>query len=91
MTNQVILSPLQENEIRIRKDYRTLSITTIEQSIFMVVARYLADHPACTYRIALHMKTDCHHIRPKLRRMEKMGYVIAESNGSNNIVWSLTK
>ena len=85
------LSTFQENEIRIRNDYRTMSITDLEQSIFMVVARYLADHPACTYRIALHMKTDCHHIRPKLRRMEKMGYVSAESNGSNNIVWSLTK
>ncbi len=85
------LSPLQENEIRIRKDHRTMAITGLEQSLFMVVARYLDDRAACTYRIAKHMKTDCHHIRPKLRRMEKMGYVVAESNGSNNIVWSLTK
>lgn len=84
------MSALTDNEIRITKDWQTMAVTTAEQAQYLKIARYLGDSPATTtYMVGLHMREDCSIIRRDLRRMEKLGYVVADSNGSNNICWSL--
>lgn len=84
------MSTLTDNEIRITKDWQTMAVTTAEQAQYLKIARYLGDSPATTtYMVGLHMREDCSIIRRDLRRMEKLGYVVADSNGSNNICWSL--
>ena len=84
------MSVLEENEIRIAKDWQTMTVTTTEQAQYLKIARYLGDSPATTtYMVGLHMREACPVVRRDLRRMEKLGYVVADSNGSNNICWSL--
>lgn len=84
------MSVLTENEIRIAKDWQTMAIDSGEQAQFLKIARYLGELPATTtYMVSLHMRESCSIIRGDLRRMEKLGYVVADSNGSNNICWSL--
>ena len=84
------MSVLNENEIRIAKDWQAMSITTVEQAQYMKIARYLGDSPATTtYMVGLHMREACSVVRRDLRKMERLGYAVADSNGSNNIYWSL--
>lgn len=84
------MSVLEENEIRIGKDWQTMTVTTTEQAQYLKIARYLGDSPATTtYMVGLHMREACAVVRRDLRKMEKLGYVVADSNGSNNICWSL--
>lgn len=80
---------LESIHSKIRNDYQHLSVTTSELAGFLALAGYLALSPACTYRVSLFYRQDCTSTRKALRRMERMGYVHGESNGSNNIVWSL--
>lgn len=79
-----------ENEIRILKDYRQMAITTTEHGIYMRIIRYMSEgFSTSTYRIARHLRCECREARKFLRKMEGRGYVIADSNGSNNICWVL--
>lgn len=84
------MSVLTDNEIRIAKDWQTMAIDSGEQAQFLKIARYLGEARATsTYMVSLHMRESCSIIRGDLRRMEKLGYVTADSNGSNNICWAL--
>ncbi|MBJ2206160.1 hypothetical protein JFT33_06125 [Pseudomonas carnis] len=84
------MSVLTENEIRIAKDWQAMTVTTNEQAQYLKIARYLGDSPATTtYMVGLHIREACSVVRRDLRKMEKLGYVVADSNGSNNICWSL--
>ena len=84
------MSRLMGTEIRIAKDWQTMTITTSEQGRYLKIARYLGEALATsTYMVGLHMRESCAIIRKDLRRMEKLGYVTADSNGSNNICWAL--
>lgn len=83
------LSPRQENEIRIRKHYRTCTITTVEQALFLEVVDVLDVCAHSTQGVAWAIKTTTNHARKVLRRMQDMGYVTGESNGSNKTTWSL--
>ncbi len=84
------MSVIKEVEIRIAKDWQTLAVTTRQQARYLAIARYLGDSPATTtYMVGLHMREACSIIRGDLRRMEKLGYVLADSNGSNSICWRL--
>lgn len=84
------MSIIKEVETHIAKDWQTMAITTGQQAQYLAIARYLSDSPATTtYMVGLHMREACSIIRGDLRRMEKLGYVLADSNGSNNICWRL--
>lgn len=84
------MSLLIENEIRIAKDWQMMAIDSGEQAQFLKIARYFGESRATTtYMVSLHMRESCSITRGDLRRMEKLGYVVADSNGSNNICWSL--
>ncbi|CRM73239.1 MULTISPECIES: hypothetical protein [Pseudomonas] len=84
------MSLLSENEIRIKKDWQMAAITTVDEARYIKIARYLGELPATTtYMVSLHLRESCDLVRRDLRRMEKHGYVVADSNGSNNICWSL--
>ena len=84
------MSLLANNEVRIAKDWQMMTITTGEQAQYLKIARYLGEAPATTtYMVGLHMRESCAIIRKDLRRMEKLGYVTTDSNGSNNIYWAL--
>lgn len=77
-------------EIRIAKDWQMLSITSGDKARYLKIVRYLAgSHATSTYMVALHLREACGVVRRDLRKMEKRGYVTADSNGSNNIYWSL--
>lgn len=77
-------------EIRIEKDWQNMSITSGDRPRYLKIVRYLAgSHATSTYMVARHLREDCNIVRRDLRKMEKRGYVIADSNGSNNIYWSL--
>lgn len=79
-----------EFETRIAKDWQTMSITSGDQARYLKIARYLAgSYATSTYMVARHLREACGIVRRDLRKMEKRGYVIADSNGSNNIYWSL--
>lgn len=78
------------NEVRLHRDWQALSVTTRNQVRFLKIINYLGESPATTtYMVSLHMRESCSIIRGDLRRMEKLGYVVGDSNGSNNICWSL--
>lgn len=78
------------NEKRIVEDWRQMSITTPDRLRFNKIVRYLGEsHATSTYMVSLHMRESCDVIRRDLKRMEKRGYVVSDSNGSNNIYWSL--
>jgi len=80
----------KEVETRIAKDWQTLSITSGDQARYLKIVRYLAgSHATSTYMVSRHLREACSVVRRDLRKMEKRGYVIADSNGSNNIYWSL--
>lgn len=84
------MSIIKEVETRIARDWQMMNVTTNEQAQYLKIARYLGDSPATTtYMVGLHMREACSIIRGDLRRMEKLGYVLADSNGSNNICWRL--
>lgn len=84
------MSALVENEIRIAKDWQSMAITTAEQARYLKIARYLGGSAGTsTYIVSRHLREACSVVRRDLRKMEKLGYVAAESNGSNNIHWSL--
>ncbi len=84
------LSAAVEAEIRIEKDYRQMILTSSDRSRYLKIARYLGDSPATsTYMVALHLRKTCSVVRRDLRKMEKLDYVTADSNGSNNIYWAL--
>lgn len=84
------MSIIKEVETHIAKDWQTMVITTRQRAQYMKIARYLGDSPATTtYMVCLHMREACSIIRGDLRRMERLGYVLADSNGSNNICWRL--
>lgn len=84
------MSVIKEVETRIAKDWQTMAITTRQQAQYLAIVRYLGDCPATTtYMVGLHMREACSIIRGDLRRMEKLEYVLADSNGSNNICWRL--
>lgn len=77
-------------EKRIVEDWRQLSITSADRVRFNKIVNYLGDVPATsTYMVARHLRESCDVVRRDLKRMEKRGYVVADSNGSNNIYWSL--
>lgn len=84
------MSPVLENEVRITKDHRQMAITTSEMSRYMKIIGYLAgSHATSTWMVSRHLGDSCKQARKDLRRMEGRGYVTADSNGSNNIYWSL--
>jgi Mn-dependent DtxR family transcriptional regulator len=81
---------LATNEIRIARHWQQMAITTADQARFLTIARYLGEMPATTtYMVSVMLRDNCQTARNDLRRMEKMGYVVADSNGSNSIRWSL--
>lgn len=84
------MSLLSENEIRISKDWQMAAITSADKFRFLKIARYLGESPATsTYMVSRHLRESCDLVRRDLKRMEKRGYVVADSNGSNNICWRL--
>lgn len=84
------MSLLSENEYRIGKDWQIAAITSADKFQFLKIARYLGESPATsTYMVSLHLRESCDLVRRDLKRMEKLGYVVADSNGSNNIWWRL--
>lgn len=84
------MSVLTDNETRIDKDWQAMSITTAEQAQYLKIARYLGGSAGTsTYMVSRHLREACSVVRRDLRKMEKLGYVAADSNGSNNIYWSL--
>lgn len=83
------MTPVLEAEIRIEKDYRSMIVTTADLDRFLKISRYLGNSPATsTWMVHLHMAEDCRSVRKSLRQMEKLGYVTADSNGSNTIYWA---
>lgn len=84
------MSALEENEIRIAKDWQMMTVTTNEQAQYLKIARYLGGSAGTsTYMVSRHLREACSIVRRDLRKMERLGYVMADSNGSNNIYWSL--
>jgi DNA-binding IclR family transcriptional regulator len=84
------MSAMEINEARIWGDYRQMAITTGELDRYRAIARNLASsHATSTYSLAKALDAPCADTRRELRRMERRGYVVADSNGSNNIYWSL--
>lgn len=84
------MSALEINEARIWGDYRHMAITTSELDRYREITRHLANsHATSTYSLAKTLGLPCADTRKELRRMERKGYVVADSNGSNNIYWSL--
>lgn len=80
----------KEVENQIAKDWQSMSITSSDQARYLKIVRYLAgSHSTSTYMVSLHLREACGVVRRDLRKMEKLGYVVADSNGSNNIYWSL--
>jgi predicted transcriptional regulator len=87
---EIAMSPLLENEVRITKDWRQAAITTADRELFLRIARYLAENNgSSTYMAARLLDIPCGRLRGYLRRMERHGYVVARSNGFNNINWRL--
>ncbi|MNF85889.1 hypothetical protein D3C84_683060 [compost metagenome] len=88
--SSVQLTPILEAEIRIHKLYRQMSVTTIEQAKYLRIAGQLAKaHASSTWYLSRALGEPCKDLRRDLRKMEGHGLVVAESNGSNNIYWSL--
>jgi len=84
------MTPILENEVRMCKDWRQMAITTEEHARYLKIARYLEGcHATSTWMVSRHLGDSCKNVRKDLRRMEVLGYVIADSKGSNNIYWSL--
>lgn len=84
------MTPMLENEIRIEKDYRQMAITSTDRKLYMGIARYLSENSgSSTYMASRCLDIPCGRLRKYLRQMENRGYVIAISNGSNNINWRL--
>lgn len=84
------MSPILENEVRITHDWRQAAITTADRDLFLRIARYLAESSgSSTYMASRVLDIPCSRLRGYLRRMEKRGYVVAHSNGFNNINWRL--
>ncbi|MBP5120972.1 hypothetical protein [Pseudomonas protegens] len=84
------MSLLSKNEYRIGKDWQMAAITSADKYRFLRIARYLGNLPATTtYMVSLHFQENCDFVRRDLKRMEKNGYVVSDSNGSNNICWRL--
>lgn len=80
---------IKQIEQQIRHDYNQLRATTVDYYNFTEIARHLASGKASTYSISRHFGVPCKDIRKILKRMEKLDYVAADSNGSNNIYWEL--
>lgn len=78
------------NEIRILKDWRQMAITSAEHHKYLKIAKYLSgSHKTSTWMVSKTLQEPCRDARKQLRKMERMGYVVAESNGSNSVYWSL--
>jgi predicted transcriptional regulator len=81
---------IQIFEARLEADYRQLAVTTNERFLYSSAAHILSDSKASsTLYVSRQLGMNCQQTRKHLRRMEKMGYVQADSNGFNNIYWSL--
>lgn len=84
------LTPILEAEIRIEKIYRQANITTLERARYLQIARALATGLQwSTWALSKSMEEPCKSLRRDLRRMERDELVLSESNGFNNIYWSL--
>ncbi len=84
------MSLIPQVKSRIGADHLQLAITTLEHNKYLKIAGYLGDSPATTtWMVSVMLRNSCQETRNNLRRMEKMGYVIADSNGSNSIRWRL--
>ncbi|WP_434681326.1 hypothetical protein J3P77_09525 [Pseudomonas sp. R1-18] len=81
---------IQIFEARLEADYRQLAVTTNERFLYSSAAYILSDSCATTTGyVGRRLGMTCQQTRKTLRRMEKQGYVVADSNGSNNINWRL--
>jgi len=84
------LTPILEIEVRLLKIYRQMNITTSEHARYLQIARELSkSHATSTWQLSKAMGEDCKTIRRDLRKMEGHDLVKADSNGFNNIYWSL--
>ena len=84
------MSPLMGNEARIEKDWRQAAITSTERIIYTCIVKHLSENSgSSTYMMSRAVDIPCARLRKYLRQMEKRGYVTADSNGFNNINWSL--
>lgn len=85
------LTPILEAEIRIEKLHRQMALTTADSFRFLQIAREVAKSSQVStwFLSKVFAGEPCKVLRRDLRRMERWGIVTAESNGSNNIYWSL--
>ncbi|MEN5141108.1 hypothetical protein [Pseudomonas juntendi] len=84
------LTPFLIAEIRIEKIYRQANMTTVERQRYLDICVELAlSHRHSTWALSRAMGEQCKPLRRDLRRMERHGLVVADSNGFNNIYWSL--
>lgn len=81
---------LEIAESRIKKLHRDLIITTAERGQYALLARKIAKrYSITTCSLAKQVDATCAELRRVLRRMEQKGLVMAHSNGSNKITWTL--
>jgi len=72
------------------KDWRDMAITTLEHAQYLKIYHYLlGSHATSTWMVSRMLDDTCKNTRKALRQMERRGYVVSDSNGSNNIYWSL--
>lgn len=84
------LTPFLTAEIRIEKIYRQANMTTADRNRYLDICVELAQsYRHSTWALSRAMGEECKDLRRDLRRMERHGLVVADSNGFNNIYWSL--
>ena len=85
------MSELSLARQRLLKAYQSLSITTVQYCRYIGIEEQLAKGGSTTYMLSKALKVTCKELRRDLRDMEKCEAVIAESNGSNSVYWSVVK
>lgn len=84
------MSDLEDVKVRIKEDWQQLSITSLDYHRFIQIANYLGHWPATTtHMVSVTLRCACAEARKHLRKMERMGYVAADTNGSNSIRWKI--